>query len=95
MGLFGGGGLSSSEDETQSADNIPPREIIFDTTASSPTVPSSSEPVAEKLTPSKEPPKDWDTIPLNITVRFTSIPPMTLEEKREARNRYVKKSASS
>lgn len=45
--------------------------------------PSSSAPKASK-TPAT--PKDI-TIPLNVTVKFPSVAPMGLEQKREARQR--------
>ena len=28
------------------------------------------------------------TIPLNVTIKFPSVPPMTVEQKQEARQRY-------
>jgi hypothetical protein len=47
--------------------------------------PSSSSPKTTKA-PSR--PKDT-AIPLNVTVKFPSVAPMGLEQKREARQRYV------
>lgn len=47
---------------------------------------SSSSSVAPKATKAAATPKDI-TIPLNVTVKFTSVAPMGLEQKREARQR--------
>jgi hypoxia up-regulated 1 len=44
--------------------------------------------VAPKATKAATTPKDI-TIPLNVTVKFPSVAPMGLEQKREARQRYV------
>lgn len=41
-----------------------------------------------KTTKAPAMPKDI-TIPLNVTVKFPSVAPMGLEQKREARQRYV------
>jgi hypoxia up-regulated 1 len=50
------------------------------------TVDSSSS--SSKTTKAPARPKDT-TIPLNVTVKFPSVAPMGLEQKREARQRYV------
>ena len=50
------------------------------------TVDSSSSP---KTTKAPAGPKD-NAIPLNVTVKFPSVAPMGLEQKREARQRYVR-----
>jgi hypothetical protein len=50
------------------------------------TVDSSSS--SPKTTKAPAKPKDA-TIPLNVTVKFPSVAPMGLEQKREARQRYV------
>jgi hypoxia up-regulated 1 len=50
---------------------------------SSSTVDASAAPKATKAAAT---PKDI-TIPLNVTVKFTSVAPMGLEQKREARQR--------
>ena len=75
-GFFAGGSSSSSSEESY----IPPR----DTETSSSAVPAPSSAPTEK----NPLPKDLDTIPLNLTVTFPSIPPMTVAEKRKARSRY-------
>jgi hypoxia up-regulated 1 len=52
------------------------------------TVDSSSVSPSPKTTKAPATPKDI-TIPLNVTVKFPSVSPMGLEQKREARQRYV------
>jgi hypothetical protein len=46
----------------------------------------SSSPPKKTKTPAM--PKDI-TVPLNVTVKFPSVAPMGLDQKREARQRYV------
>ncbi|KAK0447909.1 Hsp70 protein-domain-containing protein [Desarmillaria tabescens] len=77
-GLFGAGSSSSSdaETETESAAEAPSVSEAAPSTSAAP------EAKAEKVDL-----KDLTTIPLNLTVHFTSIPPMTVEEKRVARRR--------
>jgi hypoxia up-regulated 1 len=87
-GLFSGGS-SSSDEELQSFESVPPREPDVEASSSIPNASPSSEPVTEKKSPPKDLPKDLNQIPLNITVKFTSVPPMTVEEKRTARSRYL------
>ncbi|KAH9031931.1 heat shock protein 70 family [Lactarius pseudohatsudake] len=53
---------------------------------------STSTSVAPKATKPAATPKDI-TIPLNVTVKFTSVAPMGLEQKREARQRLIKMEA--
>jgi hypoxia up-regulated 1 len=81
-GFFGGSSSTPPSEETQSAENTPPR----DTETTSSTVPtttlSSEAPAPTKSTPPKE-----NTISLNLTITFTSVPPMTADEKRAARSR--------
>ncbi|KAH9062604.1 Hsp70 protein-domain-containing protein [Lactarius deliciosus] len=55
-------------------------------------VSSTSPSVAPKATKPAATPKDI-TIPLNVTVKFTSVAPMGLEQKREARQRLIKMEA--
>ncbi|CAA7262192.1 unnamed protein product [Cyclocybe aegerita] len=88
-GLFGAGSSSSEEITTESAENVPPRDT--DTTSasssSSSAAPSeSSTNDKEKEKPKKAAPVE-NTIPLNIEVKFTTIPPMTVEEKKASRAR--------
>ncbi|TFK36492.1 Hsp70 protein-domain-containing protein [Crucibulum laeve] len=78
-GLFGKGS-SSSEEATESAENTPPRDT--DTTSS--TSSANATPSAE---PEKKAAPVENTIPLNISISFTTIPPMTVDEKKIARGR--------
>ncbi|KAG6888558.1 hypothetical protein C0992_008187 [Termitomyces sp. T32_za158] len=90
-GLFGGG---SSEDQTEtSTENVPPRgtstepsESTSSSSSSSATpTPSSNETDAQpekKKVVSKE-----DTVKLKVVTTFPVIPPMTVDEKKEARSR--------
>ncbi|KAJ7057924.1 Hsp70 protein-domain-containing protein [Mycena amicta] len=80
-GFFGGGGSSSEAEET-TEDNRP-RASESDTSASGTTSANSSEATAEKK---KVVPKD-NTITLNTTVVFPTIPPMTVDQKKTARSR--------
>lgn len=52
------------------------------------TVDSSSSSSSPKTTKAPAKPKDT-TISLNVTVKFPSVAPMGLEQKREARQRYA------
>jgi hypoxia up-regulated 1 len=52
------------------------------------TVDSSSPSSSSKTTKSPASPKDT-TVPLKVTVKFPSVAPMGLEQKREARQRYA------
>ncbi|KAG5337074.1 hypothetical protein C0989_010915 [Termitomyces sp. Mn162] len=88
-GLFGGG--SSVEQSETSTENVPPRETDTQTSSESTSSTSStsatptpsandSETKTEKI--SKE-----DTVKLKIVTTFPVIPPMTIDEKKEARSR--------
>lgn len=88
---FFGASSSSTDDETQSVENIPPRDSSTETTSSSSTETTSSSSASSSTDAQAKPtkkalPKE-NTIKLNITNRFTTIPPLTPEEKREARSR--------
>ncbi|KAJ8461803.1 hypothetical protein ONZ45_g18168 [Pleurotus djamor] len=90
-GFFGAGSSASPEEtETNSAENTPPRDT--ETSSSSAASPSASDNSTtsdkekEKEAKKKVVPKD-NTISLNITTKFVSIPPMTVEEKKAARSR--------
>ncbi|KAF8889043.1 Hsp70 protein-domain-containing protein [Infundibulicybe gibba] len=80
-GLFGGSS-SSAEEETQSLEHQPPRETETSSSSSIVPSPSPSTNSTEKKPVSKE-----NTIHLNVTVTFPSIPPMTVAEKQAARTR--------
>ena len=78
---FFGGSSGSPDTATESAEHTPPRDT--ETTSSS----SSS---AESPSPSvveKKPALVENTISLNVSTGFTTIAPMTVEEKRAARSR--------
>ncbi|PPQ80345.1 hypothetical protein CVT25_003628 [Psilocybe cyanescens] len=83
---FFGGGSSSTDEATQSAENTPPRDSDSASSSSS----SASEAPSSSATPEKDnkptAPVE-NTIPLSIDVRFTTIPPMTVDEKKKARGR--------
>lgn len=98
--LFGGGS-SPPEEETQtgSLENTPPRETDS-VPSSSPSSSSESESASSSSSQSSssaapQPTKDKkdvskeNTIILTVNNHFTSIAPMTVEEKRKARTRYV------
>jgi len=86
MGLFGGSSSSENE-EILSSENVPPRESELDESSPAASASPSPNPATEKT--AKDMAKELSTIPLNITVKFTSIAPMTLEEKKLARSRYA------
>ncbi|KAF6749582.1 Hsp70 protein-domain-containing protein [Ephemerocybe angulata] len=75
-GLFGG---SSSNEESDSTEDIPPRNTV---SASASATSSSSRRRREKkkVTGPVE-------IPLTVTPQFTTIPPMSVEQKKAARDR--------
>ncbi|KAK7039209.1 lumenal Hsp70 protein [Paramarasmius palmivorus] len=90
--LFGAGSSSSPEtEETQATENDPPRDpsssssssAAAESAAESGSASNSSSAPAEKK---KITEKD-KTIALGITVKFPTIPPMTVEEKQKARSR--------
>ncbi|KAJ6630178.1 Hsp70 protein-domain-containing protein [Mycena sp. CBHHK59/15] len=88
---FFGAGSASSEAEEQTPENAPPRDSSTPSASSSasasPSAAANSTPEKEKDEKKKKPsPKD-NTISLNTTVVFPTIPPITSEHKREARSR--------
>lgn len=87
-GFFGSGNSAENDDTVAQAvlENALPRDSATDS-AAVPSPSASDEKSAEK--DKKVLPKDLNTIKLNITTNFASIPPMTVPEKREARNRFV------
>lgn len=93
-GLFAG---SSSADETStgSAENMPPRETpeTAETVSSSSSSSASSsadtpESTTKVVEEKKKAPVE-NTIPLTVNVRFTTISPMTVEEKQQSRKKLV------
>ncbi|KAJ3516309.1 hypothetical protein NLJ89_g1202 [Agrocybe chaxingu] len=87
-GLFGGGS-SSEEITTESAENLPPRDTDTTSASSSSSSAAPSESATndkEKEKPKKAAPVE-NTISLSIEVKFTTIPPMTVEEKKASRAR--------
>ncbi|XP_006455585.1 hypothetical protein AGABI2DRAFT_210009 [Agaricus bisporus var. bisporus H97] len=91
-GLFAG---SSSADETStgSAENTPPRETPETAETVSPSSSSSASSSADTPEPTtkveeekKKAPVE-NTIPLTVNVRFTTISPMTVEEKQQSRKK--------
>ncbi|PBK68326.1 actin-like ATPase domain-containing protein, partial [Armillaria solidipes] len=77
-GLFGAGSSSLSDAETET-------ESATEASSASEAAPSASASTASlEAKAEKVDLKDLTTIPLNLTVHFTSIPPMTVEEKRVA-----------
>ncbi|KAJ6520608.1 Hsp70 protein-domain-containing protein [Mycena vulgaris] len=85
-GFFGAG--SSSEAEVTTPENAPPRESDSSSSsaAAAPSGASNSTPEKEDEKKKKPTPKD-NTISLNTTVVFPTIPPMTVEHKKNARSR--------
>jgi hypoxia up-regulated 1 len=85
-GFFGGG--STSEAQVETPENSPPRESDSSSSsaAASPSGASNSTPEKEKDEKKKVTPKD-NTISLNTTVVFPTIPPMTVDHKKNARSR--------
>ena len=81
-GIFGGGN-TPVVDESQSPESVPAGEP-----ERQPSPSASSSGAAETTALPKDILKDLGTIPLNVTVKFASLPPMTAAEKRAARNRY-------
>ncbi|KAK7055392.1 actin-like ATPase domain-containing protein [Favolaschia claudopus] len=83
---FFGAGSSSSETDT-SSENSPPRETTGSSSeAATPSGATNSTPEKEKEEKKKVVPKD-NTITLNTTVVFPTIPPMSTEGKKSARSR--------
>jgi len=86
-GFFGGGSTSSEAAETP--EKAPPRDAESSGASSasaSPSGASNSTPEKDKEEKKKAVPKD-NTITLNTTVVFPTIPPMTVDHKRNARSR--------
>ncbi|CAL1698248.1 unnamed protein product [Somion occarium] len=77
-GLFGGSG-SSSEETTADKETLARSE--------SSSVPSSSQ--EPSATPEKKPAKKDNTIPLELKINLASVPPMSVAEKRAARDRLI------
>lgn len=75
-GLFGGG--SSSDD----ASEVPDTSTSSESSSASEEAPLETPAVEKKLTL-----KDSNTIPLDISVTFSSTPPMTVEEKKASREK--------
>ncbi|KAG7087443.1 hypothetical protein E1B28_013409 [Marasmius oreades] len=88
-GLFSGGSSSEIEPEETTTDPLRAQdtsstsESSASASSSSSSAASSSSPTAEKKPTAKE----LSTIPLGINVRFPSIPPMSVEEKKASRSR--------
>lgn len=78
-GLFGGASSSSAEAESEH-ETIARSESASESAAADSSTPSPSD-VPEK----KEKPKD--TIVLELDVKLSSVPPMSVAEKRAARER--------
>ncbi|KAJ7468455.1 Hsp70 protein-domain-containing protein [Mycena latifolia] len=86
---FFGAGSSSSEAEESTPEKAPPRESDSSSSSSAsatPSAASNSTPEKEKDEKKKAPPKD-NTIALNTSVVFPTIPPMTVDRKKNARSR--------
>ncbi|KXN81662.1 Hypoxia up-regulated protein 1 [Leucoagaricus sp. SymC.cos] len=90
---FFAGSTSPEETSTGSAENTPPRETVETSeTASASSTGSSSSAGPESTATEKQEEKKKaqpveNTISLTVDVKFTTIPPMTVEEKQEARKR--------
>lgn len=82
-GLFGGSS-SPAEDLAQDAEHVSPREEAEAATSGTPELGKDKKKTKDANASSSE-----NTIPLGINVAFTTIAPMTVEEKRAARNRYT------
>jgi hypoxia up-regulated 1 len=89
--FFGAAPSTAADGEAQSAENIPPRDTESSSSAPSSSASSTSS-SAEASTSAKAKKKitlEDQTIKLEITNEFTTIPPMTVEQKKEARSRFV------
>lgn len=93
-GLFGGS--SSTEEETGSAEHVPPRETPGSSSSSSTTAASAEstgdaddgEDAEKKKAEEKKKPKPGPVeIELKVNNQWTTIPPMTVEQKKAARER--------
>ncbi|KAJ7756232.1 Hsp70 protein-domain-containing protein [Mycena metata] len=87
-GFFGAG--NTAEAEVTTPESAPPRDAESSSSSSSasatPSGVTNSTPEKEKEEKKKATPKD-NTITLNTTVVFPTIPPMTVEHKKNARSR--------
>ncbi|KAJ8074780.1 lumenal Hsp70 protein [Marasmius tenuissimus] len=91
-GLFGGGSTSDAEsEETNAAENEPVRAQDTSSSAesSSSASPSSSSSASTSSSSPSAPvdKKEQGTITLGINVKFPSVPPMTVDEKKKSRSR--------
>jgi hypoxia up-regulated 1 len=90
---FFGGGSTSSDETAESAENVPPRNSETASTSSAAASPSGTSSGDASASPSATPEKRVtpveNTIPLTIDIKFNSIPPLTVSEKKVSRNRYV------
>ncbi|PPR02281.1 hypothetical protein CVT24_011619 [Panaeolus cyanescens] len=84
-GLFGAGSSSSDEIKTESAENVPPRD--GDSTSSTDSAAPSPSADADKKEKKERKEPVENTIALTVDVRFTTIPPMTVEEKKKSRSK--------
>jgi hypoxia up-regulated 1 len=85
-GFFGGGSNSEDQapikaDDDSTSTDTPESESVSSSSSDA----SSPETTAE----SKKAIQREYTIPLPVNIRFTTILPMTVEEKKKARSRYV------
>lgn len=90
-GLFGSS-PSPEEGIAQDTENVPPRKEADDSTTASGVVdggtPESNK--KDKINKKDKPAAPVEnTIPLGINIAFTTIAPMTVEEKKASRNRYI------
>ncbi|KAF9481579.1 actin-like ATPase domain-containing protein [Pholiota conissans] len=83
-GLFGAGSSSNEEATAESAENIPPRDT--ESASASSTSAASSASASPSAAPEKKAPVE-NTITLTVDTKFTTIPPMTVDEKKKARSR--------
>ncbi|KAF8999790.1 Hsp70 protein-domain-containing protein [Cyathus striatus] len=84
-GFFGGSGSTSEEPTAESAENMPPRDTDTSSASDASSASSASASPSASTAPEKVPVEN--TIPLNISIRFTTIAPMTVGEKKAARSR--------
>jgi hypoxia up-regulated 1 len=90
-GLFDGGASSSDEATAESAEDTPPRdsESASASAASSSSGSASTSAAAEKKKTKKATAPVENTIPLSLEVTFPTIPPMTVEQKKISRSKFV------
>lgn len=82
-GLFGAGSSASAEAESERETQARSETASESASAAS----ESAEPTASEVPEKKEKPKD--TITLELEVKLSSVPPMSVAEKRTARDRCV------